>query len=498
MGDAPPRPSDDPAPEADRPRLPLVAAPTEEERRAAGEALEALAARIEASRGEAAVLSPRRQRLLLLSWLAEARSWQSDPRGVGVTPSVLAIVKRLRSLTESWWPGTVSAFQIHTTPASTRTRDLRGLTDEVPETWSDVARLASEALRKVDEEEAAAGCDAEGWADRAQAFPPPPDPESMLASLVAELEDAGGPLEGTQPKGGTTPPAADLERWARHLRWLRVPCSKDPRWGDAAGRLRFWTQRVSGFSTAAEYLDPAYRPPRSWATLIGANQQRAREALTLERVIESVPPATADDGALVAWLDRALPLTGSHQNTILQACAGLHDRILAIDEARLGESDRRIRRRLQKLKVAISTRDEEPAPPSNAVAPPEDPEVEAEEPEVLPDDLRALTQGKRALFVGNRTDGALQERLQAMLELERLEWAEATPRRVDAAVKAIGARAYDFVFAATGFMGHKYDARLARACRASGTPYLRVDRGRPGAVARALSRDLGGPIAAAN
>lgn len=472
-----------------------VAAPTDDEKRVAAAALEALSARIDASRLQASRLSPRRQRLLLLSWLAEARSWQSDPQGVGVTSSVLSIVKKLRAFTESWWPGTVSAFQIHTTPSSTRSRDLRGLTNATPETWADVARLAAEALREVEAEEAAAGWDAEGWADGVQTLPPPPDPGAMLDGLVAELEAGGGTLDGPQPKGGNIPSAQDLERWVRQLRWLRGASLDDPRWGAAAGRLRFWTQRVSGFSTGAEYLEPAYRPPRSWSNLFEANEQRKQEAHSLEQVIRSVPSPSADDRVLLAWLDRALPLTSSHQNTILQACAGLHDRILGLDEERLGESDRRIRRRLQKLKVAISERDEEPAPQANVIV--AEVEAEPQEPEVLPDELIALTGGKRALFVGNRTDGTLKERLQAMLDLERLEWSEATPRRVDAAVEAIAARTYDLVLGATGFMGHKYDARLARACRIAGIPYVRVDRGRPGAVARALSRDLGGPIAAA-
>jgi len=487
-------PSSAPGREEEVLRSVAVPAPTEDEKRAASTALDALAARIDASRLEASRLSPRRQRLLLLSWLAEARSWQSDPRGVGVTTSVLAIVKKLRVLTESWWPGTVSAFQVHTTPASTRSRDLRGFATETPQTWSDVARLATEALRKVEEEEAAAGWDAEGWADRAQTLPPPADPEGMLDALVAELEAAGGPLDGPQPKGGEVPQAQDLERWARRLRWLRGASPEDLRWGAAAARLRFWAQQPGGFSTAAQYLDPAYRPPRTWSTLFEANERRNQEARTLEQVLRSVPAAGADDRALLAWLDRALPLTSSHQNTILQACAGLHDRVLELDEAQLGESDRRIRRRLQKLKQAISMREEEPAPEAHELVAQEE---EPQEPEILPDELLALTKGKRALFVGNRNDGALQERLQEMLDLEKLEWSEATPRRVDAAVDAIAARTYDLVLGATGFMGHKYDARLARACRIAGIPYVRADRGRPGAVARALSRDLGGPLAAA-
>ena len=479
------------------PRLVVVASPTEVEKRAASDALEALSARIDARRIEGSRLSPRRQRLLLLTWLAEARSWQSDPHGIGASAPVLAIVKKLRALTDAWWPGTVSAFQIHSTPASTRSRDLRGFADEAPQTWAQVASLAAEALHAIEREETAAGWDEDGWADRAQTAPPPPDPEGLLGTLAAEIEVEGGPLDGPQPKGGAVPPAASLERWARRLRWLRGARGDDPRWGAIAGRLRFWAQRASGFSTAEEYLDPAYRPPRSWSSLFEASEQRKQEARTLEHVIRSVPSSSADDGALLAWLDQALPLTSSHQNTILQACAGLHERILEIDDTRLGEADRRIRRRLQKLKQAIAGRDEAPVNVVVTLPEPPPPQEEPPETEVLPGEVLALTKGKRALFVGNRTDGALQERLLALLELERLEWSEATPRRVDAAVEAISSRAYDLVLGATGFMGHKYDARLARACKGAGVPYVRADRARPGAVVRALSREFGGPIAAA-
>ena len=481
----------------DPPRLVGVPSPTDEERRAASDALDALAARIDARRIEGGRLSPRRQRLLLLAWLAEARSWQSDPHGIGVAAPVLAIVKKLRALTDAWWPGTVSAFQIHSTPASTRSRDLRGFADEAPQTWARVATLAAEALRAVEAEETAAGWDEDGWADRSLTLPPPPDPEGHLGAIAAEIELEGGPLDGPQPKGGTVPPPASLERWARRLRWLRGSTGHDPRWGAIAGRLRFWTQKVNGFSTAAEYLDPAYRPPRSWSSLFEASEQRKQEVRTLELVIRSVPSVSADDGTLLAWLDRALPLTSAHQNTILQACAGLHERILGIDDSRLGEADRRIRRRLLKLKQAIAGRNEAPA--NVVVALPEPPTSQEEPPEseVLPGEILALTKGKRALFVGNRADGTLQERLLALLELERLEWSEATPRRVDAAVEAIASRAYDLVLGATGFMGHKYDARISRACKGAGVPYVRADRARPGAVVRALSREFGGPIAAA-
>lgn len=114
----------------------------------------------------------------------------------------------------------------------------------------------------------------------------------------------------------------------------------------------------------------------------------------------------------------------------------------------------------------------------------------AEEAEAVPEEVLVRTRGKRALFVSNRTDNTLQDRLDTLLCLDSLEWAEATPRRIDAAVEAIAAGTYDLVVGATGFLNHTDDGRLARACRGAGVPYIRADRGRAGAVLRAIARDL--------
>lgn len=107
----------------------------------------------------------------------------------------------------------------------------------------------------------------------------------------------------------------------------------------------------------------------------------------------------------------------------------------------------------------------------------------------VPEKVLASTRGKRDLFVSNRADGELQARLDALLEFGALEWAEASPRRNASAVEAIAAGSYDLVLGATGFLGHKDDGQLARACRCAGVPFIRADKGRPGAVIRALSRD---------
>ena len=84
----------------------------------------------------------------------------------------------------------------------------------------------------------------------------------------------------------------------------------------------------------------------------------------------------------------------------------------------------------------------------------------------------------------------LQQRLQSAFEFAQLDWAEATPRRVDAATEAIASGTYDLVLGATGFLSHKEDGRLQKICKSAGVPYVRTNRGRPGAVQLALARDL--------
>ncbi len=106
--------------------------------------------------------------------------------------------------------------------------------------------------------------------------------------------------------------------------------------------------------------------------------------------------------------------------------------------------------------------------------------------------IRGRLPAQRALFVSNREDPDLKARLEGALGLE-MTWCVADPRRIEAAGKAIQRSAYDIVLSATGFQDHSTDAALARACAAA-TPkvrYVRVNRGRLAACARALARELG-------
>ncbi len=152
-------------------------------------------------------------------------------------------------------------------------------------------------------------------------------------------------------------------------------------------------------------------------------------------------------------------------------------------------SDKRLRRRLRKLQARLD-------PLAVTVEIEEDDVVEqAERRSTAIDDVRGVTAGKRVLFVSNRADPALQARLVEDFAFGSIDWAEGTPRRIDAAVERITYGAFDMVLGATGFLSHPEDWRLAGACKTVGIPYVRVNKGRPGAVAMALRRDLPGVAA---
>lgn len=492
-GTPPSAPSAEVEVEPDRVRF-VVLQKGEEQERAVG-ALEELAARIDRERPRLAVLAPARQRLVILGWLAEVRSAQERfPRSIEIAGLAPDIVRTLRSLTESWWPGMISAFQRDARPWEVARRDLREMQAEPPETWAEVAEMAEEAHARLREQQSALGYDEDGWADRSRTYPPPEDPEGLLESIVAEVEACGAPLGDRQPREGAPPAAGNLIRWAQYLRWLRGSGVEAVRWGALAGRLRFWAQISPDGKAASRILDPAHRPARSWRSVVQRLEEEEEEIRILAEVLAAVPDPSAGTAALVAWLDRALPLTGNHQQAIVEACRPHRETILALPEERWAEKERRIRRRFQKLRQALASPCAE-RPPAPGAIPMTNGAAEradgiAEEAEAVPEEVLVRTRGKRALFVSNRTDNTLQDRLDTLLCLDSLEWAEATPRRIDAAVEAIAAGTYDLVVGATGFLNHTDDGRLARACRGAGVPYIRADRGRAGAVLRAIARDL--------
>lgn len=108
----------------------------------------------------------------------------------------------------------------------------------------------------------------------------------------------------------------------------------------------------------------------------------------------------------------------------------------------------------------------------------------------IEDLVRPWVSGMKALVLSNRTDPELEMRLSKKLGLD-ITWAICDVRRAQAQAKAIASRRYDIVIGQTGFLPHKIEAIIAPACQSYGVPYIRADKARPTATARALIRDLG-------
>jgi hypothetical protein len=110
-----------------------------------------------------------------------------------------------------------------------------------------------------------------------------------------------------------------------------------------------------------------------------------------------------------------------------------------------------------------------------------------------PPSLLEQTRGLNVLFVGNRSDEDLRDKLRDVFAFRDIAWAEASPRRISAATESISSGSYALVLGATGFLRHKEDNAIHKACRNASIPYVRVNRGRPMAVQLALLRDFARP-----
>jgi hypothetical protein len=105
---------------------------------------------------------------------------------------------------------------------------------------------------------------------------------------------------------------------------------------------------------------------------------------------------------------------------------------------------------------------------------------------------RPRVSGQRVLFVANREDAELRDHLRDALGVE-LTWSVSGARSIEEATKAIARGSFDLVLGATSFQEHGVDTALARACALSvpKVRYVRVNRPRPAACARALAREFG-------
>ncbi len=457
------------------------------------QALDDLDTKIDDEVDELALATAERQRLVILSWIAAARVQQDlAPKDRVVNARVYALAQRLNGLCKDWWPGNVSSLQRGTTPVNSL-RDLPPASRPHVESldWATVSQLAQTALAEIEAEGSDRGRDEYGWADAAALEPQPWDADAELQAVRAEAERFNGP---TRP--GPAPDAEDFWRLGCHIRWLRGAVLDQRAWGQLMGWLRFHAAHDRRLSDAAgQLLAGSYVPECPWARLLGRDVVREAQRGAVERFLAAGPPA-ADEPSRAAWLHEALLLAeGDGFEPVLAALAAQREWIVDPAPAVTQALDTRpLRRRLRRIQESLAAGGKPATPIPAAREPTGTGAQQSRGPDRLPSgDLaraRRLTEGRRAMFTSNREDPMLADALRKTFRFAELRWIEAKQRRLDAAAESIRQGAVDMVLLATGFAAHTSEALLVRACRSSGTPYVRVNKGRPLAVLSALLRDL--------
>lgn len=468
---------------------------------AALEVIEDVLVEVEQELGRFARLAPERQRLELLAWICRARAVEEAFAGErDVSLAVARVARRLTELAKTFWPGSVLALQLTTTPADT----MEARTGHVPYTWVDAGASARQRIDAERARGAAAGLDDDGWSDALFLKPAAPDPDDLLMRAIAELAER---LESPRTSRSRAQDHADVDSLltvARTLRWIRTRASDPVAWGTAVGRLRRHASTLD--ETAArrlrEVLDPRTRPAGPWSRLVTGperapklSESETSSAPSDAELRAALPEATRSAEALLAWLILAFDVLSTPE--LCELLAPAREQLLAVGELAANHEDRRIRRRLRELLVRLDDAPESAAatPEVLPAAPVSDQDDDEPVPsagalEALLERVRAITAGRRVLFVSNRLDPELEARLTDLLDIQ-LTACEGSLRRVQAQCTRISKGSYDLVLSATGFQFHGVDGALSRAAGLAKIPYVRVDRGRPLTCVRALARDFG-------
>jgi len=453
---------------------------------------------------EAGLLEPERQRLLLLSWIARARAVEAEcPQAHDLTH---AVARRLSRLAKVWWPGSVRALGIHSSPSESAAEISGGAALEF-HSWSEVAAGAERALEEnedLDEDR----LDAHGWADAAALAPAHPRPDVELAEVVAQIERFTSAVVRPSEEDDAVPAfAVGHEPWrvdvpllatlARRLRWLRGATSDLELWGAAIGRLRWVSATLRARGDAiAHVLDPRYTPAGSWAQELRYDpdkkrRQKARKALISATGAPKPEWATAE---LDSWLRQALELGDmlpSERIAQVLEEQGVVDSVLRMDARTF--SDRRshrtrleaIQRHLRGDLFLIASA------PTSAAGDEDDESTGPSYFDRMLEPILGFTRGKHVLFVSNRNDPTIDERLRELFAFEEVDHCEVKSSNVAAQAKRVEQGRYDMVLAATGFLSHSTDSVFRDAARRALIPHVRVNKGRPLSVALALARELG-------
>lgn len=461
----------------------------------------------------ASLLCVERQRLLLLSWVAHARNIEE---AAGETRQARESGQRImtwsRTLSKIWWPGTLRALDTQAAPADASI-DLPADTKVALENWGDVAAAAEDALVRMEIEDSARGLDADGWADAAFLEPAPSDADGLLREAVAHIEAATTRLLRPS-EGGTNAPW--LFEWAKHptlkatpalgwvdlasrLRWLRGHAVDTELWAAAFGRVRCVVERLPTHERdeVARILDRHFDAGRPWAQRLGLDPERKALQRQRRELLSRAPIPSWSDDELIHWIREAIKLKDlMTSQRIAEALVPMRARVKELVPETIVEFGRRDKRRLRDIQEALATtafplreatRIDEPAIEVDVVADDTDDVIDRD---VLAAILE-FTRGKNALVVSNRNDPDQDAEIERILQLTTVDHGLIDPRRIEALTERVERGSYDLVLAATGFMPHKADGSLRRACAKARIPYVRMNRGRPRACLRHLARDLG-------
>jgi hypothetical protein len=461
------------------------------------EELDILMDRIRDTRQELGLCAPDRQRLAMLAWICLGRSHtDAFPDDLRIRDRVSGISRQLTEIGKTFWPGSVTALQLHMQP-----RDLpRHLLGGIASTWRRAAELAEQSLRTKELEDQHRGYDIYGWADMPFEGQHPANPDKELEDLESEMVHVSGSLDlqAAPSDSSARPDGVTFQRWVRQWRWLRQAGVDPERWARIGGRLRWWSfRREPALHTGSRELEPSFVPPNPWSVLLGRDPEKQENDRELRRILtEEIKFESKDE--TIAWLRRALPFGDTHYGNILQMTGEFAEQILPIEADDFSETDRRLRRRLQRLQDDLKSGNTEVSPGQI----PEVEEIEGAEseqmargkeriPSNLIDRIRPVTEGKRSVFVSNRRDPELQSELQEAFGFETLDFRIAESKRMQQLGELIADDEYDIVLGATGFQSHTLDTVLAKACRSAGVQYVRVNDGRPLSCLRAVARDFG-------
>ncbi len=483
------------------PRRPQRKIPPEEARARFADIEEAMEQTLE----EASLLEPERQRLLLLSWIATARSVEAEAASHEAYERTHAIARQCSRLAKIWWPGSVPALGLDVSPGACA-GDLPGTQPHELTTWAAVAAAAEAALERLDVDGAAVGTDQHGWRDAEALAPAHAQPDALLMEVVAHLERITTSIVRPGDEGDGVPAfragvdpwtvdVAALAREAGKIRWLRGAASDLDLWGAAIGRLRWLAMMLRPRAESlATILNPRHRPVSTWAKDLGHDPEKRRRQKEKKALINTKgsPKPDWSSEAIRAWLHRALELGEELPNERIArvfAEEGAVEPVLAIAPADFIKRNHRTR--LETIQSLLR----EPAqstPVPVLATPVEDTEAEGSSyfdrllAHVVPH-----TRGKRTLFVSNRNDPTIDDLVRELFLFEDVDHCEIKTSNVSAKARSIEQGSYDIVLAATGFLSHSAENVLRDAARKAQVPHVRVNRGRPLSVALALAREFG-------